>query len=366
MLDHDIKLGLEILLTSIANGKHALVAEHRNVYTHFLNADIHPKCKQVLRVAHSSHAEIAGLIKDRKYVLRIEASCTKNTISQSSSSTTCEWNTSLQWIADRGTVPESSVVVENHHDYDLFLYAAKQYQEEFYTKKFSVSIRAIAGGGSQTPVVYDRALRDQNEFVLCIIDSDKICPSQTGSQMTSDCSRLHSNKLSTWVTHFSSLPVREVENIIPVTLIEDMLAKTASAQQPIANFDELKEFIRQQENKSYWYYLDLKEGTKISSLSLGNCASFWQQVARDRLSRRHANNSCLSSLTCRCSSHCLIVPGISNNLLAMMISYLDPDNSRKSSKELWSRAKTSHNFTHWEEVGRLVSLWGMAMPKVRS
>lgn len=353
-----VKEGLDSLLHSIANGNHALTANTTKILKHLLQANLSDQYKSVLLFTLTRHAEIQSEAASSAYKIIIIHH--DDAIIEAASDRS--WKISLRWLAEN-EFPKSSLLSENERDFYLFYQSSIHFKSKI---KFSrnVFICSLHGGGADTPKVYDSQLRSRINFVFCITDSDKRSPLMKPKSTSEKCNKLYINNKNDWVTMFYSLPVREIENLIPKNLISDALAFENNPS-CLDRYEQLNKI--QIEFPVAWLYFDLKEGTTIKSIQ-GACKDFWQPISKNALISKNIKPSCQNEFTCKKDAcECLIAPSISKNLVDTIINYIkSPEKTYKSQAEIIKRVLSSDNSENWLNLGEKITSWGAAFEKTRS
>lgn len=354
-----IQSGLAQLLYSVSSGKHA-IASSPSTAKHLNNDKILPIQKSILTKIYNQSSELIAQAQKSKFKIRVTSDFPEGIRSTS----TNEWVISLRFLADNG-VPDSTIIGEDLSDIDVFKICGEQYKAE---KKIATKIhlKGINGGGASTPKVYEEEIKQNSSFAFCITDSDKIHPEKNHNTTSEKCKNTCADYLNIdkkekgWVTTHEILTSREIENFIPINIVDDCIH---SSRDPIiaSNLSAIKEAITS--NPMAWDYIDLKEGTKLGKI-IQNKPGFWDQIIIKNTKLGLCNDLCVKNKECRNKDECTcqITPGISKKILDHIIEYL----KTHSTHEMTKRASTSQNLENWFHIGELICSWGASFPKTRS
>ncbi len=350
--DANVRSALEVLLYAVGRGEH-VIAAHPSVARWLLSIDLSPVPRTVLRQVLDSAPDLLARLKSTKFRVRVVAEGVHPLRIDAS-----EWSLPLEWIRANG-VPISCILGENTRDAELFRVAAMQHGALVRTG-VSIQIDVGSGGGADTPRVLATEITAKRRFVLCITDSDKVCPTAPQNHTSSECTRISSS--NDWITTHVALNEREVENLLPTNLVEDVILALSPS-----DLDERLEALKRiaAKNDKAWAFFDLKEGTSLNAM-FGACSKFWTEFREHPVCRNGSNTKCIDEGKCLAESRdackCLIAPPLGHKIVDHVIAYLAKQSTHASAK----RSSTSSNAARWGEIGALVCEWGAATPKLRS
>lgn len=347
----NVRSALEQLLYAIGRGEHVMAATPA-VTRHLLSAELSPLPKTVLRQVLDMAPDLLSRLQGAQYRVWIVAEgANPARIDQ------FEWELPLEWIRDNG-VPMSCVLGENMRDAELFRISAEHHRVLARTGN-AVRLDVASGGGADTPRVLAAEITNQRRFVLCVTDSDRSCPSAPQNHTSNECARLSSS--ANWITGHHVLVEREVENLLPLNIVDDALEAMGPSEMT-SRLTALKEVASN--SPEIWAYLDLKEGTPLKA-KFGPCASFWESV-KEHQSCYTTQSDCIAEKKCLATSKvdckCLLAPPLGQRIPDHVCAYL----AQRSIHSAATRASTSVNAERWVEIGALVGEWGAAIPKLRS
>lgn len=350
--DGNIRSALEQLLYAVGRGEHAM-AVHPPTARHLLQIQLSPMPKAVLKHALENAPNLLAQYRVAKFRVRIVVEGKDpRKIGDS------EWSLPLDWVRSNG-VPTSCVLGENTRDAELFRMAAEQYLARVRTG-CTIKLNVAGGGGADTPRTLATEIKNRRQFVLCITDSDKACPVAPESHTSRECAEI--GRATGWIAWHFSLEEREIENLLPVNLVEDVVQSLGQS-----DLDDKLESLKciAAQDALVWRYLDLKNGTPLR-LMFGACSKFWEQFREHSICLNSSRRACIDDARCAAASRadcaCFIAPPLGQRILEHVGTYL----AKRSTQEAAKRSSTSANAARWGEVGALVSEWGVAAPKVRS
>lgn len=209
---------LENLATARREGKHLIVGKSSTL--HFL-ADwekLSDRCRGTYRQAASRVAEEMGLAQH--LALKVVVNFTVTTPSTSGTHDRRIITLPLSFFSDSRSVQPSQILVENLVDADLYILLGKYFGKESKLSGISVVLEPLHGGGSTTALVYEKEQRTGKGFCICIVDSDRDCPSGAlGSTARAVLQVEDGTKPFTGVF----IPnLRTAENLIPCFVLEEI------------------------------------------------------------------------------------------------------------------------------------------------
>lgn len=346
------RASLEPLLTAVGKGEHVLVGRP-TVSRHLLQTELSPFPRTVLRQVLDMAPDLLAGLEKTNFRVRIVADgrgpCRV---------AAAEWTIPLDWFRIHG-VPTNSVLGENTRDAELFRVSAVHHQA-LNRSGLEIRLDVTSGGGADTPRVLATEIAGQRRFVLCVTDSDQSCPTAPKSRMNKECSSIVEG--SNWVAIHFSLEEREMENLLPRNLVQDVITNLSPSDFD-ARYADLDAISRK--NPASWAYLDLKDGTSLT-FAFGLCGPFWEEFIDHLPCRESCKKDCLAQRRCMATSRadcrCLLAPSLGHRIVDHVRDHLSACSPHASAK----RCSTSANAQGWLKVGALVEEWGAAMPKIRS
>lgn len=194
---------------------------------------------------------------------------------------------------------------ENLTDCELYVNAIAQYYTELprSLREIRLSQRFEPGGGNNTHTSYSRHKSLSLDLCLCIVDSDKSCPTESSGDTAKFVQNVDKNDQSPYCSHLL-IDAYSAENLLPLDEINRQY-KIGKNEQQIADFNVV-ENIRKLPS---WRYLPLKKGIKGKDLKSSSARSaYWNA----QLSLIGVKTLCCSTSNCECQ----IVPNLNEKTLA--------------------------------------------------
>ncbi|WP_350998099.1 hypothetical protein [Shewanella sp. TB7-MNA-CIBAN-0143] len=210
---------------------------------------------------------------------------------------------------------ESVIIAENSIDIRFFTSLTKAYIKTKGIKGISLSYRSVLGGGDTTHQVINDHQSDQDGPAICILDSDKTYP---GGNFGSTAAKVFELVKSEKLTKIITTESREVENIIPFSILKSIFSNNKMQLEKINKYEKFRD-ITLGSNLPI-KYIDFKKGLK---LCLANKKGddehniFW----RNTFSSLGIANICACISPKKCT--CLIVDGFGSDLLRTVVEYLE-------------------------------------------
>ncbi|MGM9322553.1 hypothetical protein [Deinococcus aquaticus] len=169
------------------------------------------------------------------------------------------------------------------------------------------------GGGGDTTAEEFKNLSTNDRFILCIVDNDKKYPNcgigQTAKKI------IDYTKLRILDNAFVYIiDAREIENVIPLSLIERNISANDARKSVIQYVNRL-----QIQSGDFRRYLDIKSGIKITSyreyILNPDYRRFWGSNLED-VARVMGTDGCLCGAN-KC--HCLMLPAFGSNMINIIL-----------------------------------------------
>lgn len=348
----NLRSALEQLLYSVSRGEHALAGKPGTV-RELLKYEFSPVPKAILKQVLDQAPSLMAGVNQALYRIRILADGTMP-IRHSQG----EWRIPLEWIHVNG-VPTSYVLGENARDAELFR-ASAQHQRALSRRGNAFRVDIGGGGGADTPLVLVTEIASKRRFILCITDSDKSCPDSPINHTSNECRKIVDG--TNWVATHLSLSAREIENFVPINIIEDTINSLSPSE-----FDGRLEVLKSllEINEDAWSYFDLKDGTSLR-LAFASSSEFWRLFVEGDHCKETSDPKCLIEekclAHCREACKCQIAPPLGHRIIDRVRDYL----ANHSVHTIARRSSTSLNYSGWAYIGDIVCSWGAATPKLRS
>lgn len=254
------------------------------------------------------------------------------------------WQLSLldavNWLSER-----TKLISEGLDDTALYEQAAKCYaiKEDLPINNIALS-HEITGGCGGAPSIIDQKIKEKTSPILLILDSDKLSPSHTGHPSLLKCKKRQKDEV---VYYFKELRARELENIIPLSFIEESILKLDEDNHRdslVNGVDVLKKF--NQTNGVHYLYLDIKNGTCFNRvITQGIAVSDFFSTVPAFEGCSCANKVCKGKIS----------PPLGTNIITIVRDYLQNDPLRRNDKRVMPGLPLD-----WIEAGELVYSMGFA------
>lgn len=239
--------------------------------------------------------------------------------------------------------PSTVLLLENQTEGRWYLWLASRHaRKKLGGARVELSVRG--GGGSTLSREVQEIVRKQNELCLCIVESDMEHPD--GARGSTALTALRAASAPHCFVHV--LGVREVENTLPIELLEEV-APHLNRTEEILIYRRLWDGDKAGKAAPY---LDLKQGERWCDLrdEASPRCEVLQLAASIVAAQEH---DCEETSCTRKNCRCTLLPGLSNGLMAAIERRLD---ERPAFKEVdtceWLQRE-------WEEIGKALVAWGL-------
>lgn len=242
-------------------------------------------------------------------------------------------NEDLSWL-----IQPTNIYGEHLSDVHFMESSAIYYAMKIKLNQNNIRIKKdMTGGcGNVFSIVSGKAREKQPSAFAIVIDSDKTFPEKKPTINYEECVQAASKIAPPHLIHL--LDEREMENIIPLELLEAAFSESSDSPLPWKKIDQLAGFNR--EHPEHYKYIDIKNGeceTTINN-SKHHCVRFFSHIKRGETCNSHKESACL----------CL-TPGLGDKTLEKINNYI----SRVSSHKL-SEMKFHKNKNGWDSIGKLI------------
>ncbi len=340
---------LETIVLSVFHGKNALFAKKRTL-DWMMNQGLSAAAKSVcLKVKnrlpeYSSLRDIIGL---KVIIVSADKDLAINKFGF--------WELPLN-LLEKNPVSSCSLLTENLSDADIYLIAAEHYKKHHKINGLITELTPVGGGGNQIYPAFMRFVERREGFCLSITDTDRDYPSAESNDTSKSCKTLAEE--CRWIAAHMDVPARELENILPINIVEDAIFDDRGAVDLHERFEKVKE--RVSDNSVALLYCDLKMGTKFSWSTTvhGNHEKtrFWRDFLE---SKNPPLRACERSCGDECE--CFMIDSLGERVADKFLDFCKKNSVQKQ----YERMKTSANAEQWLDVGKAVFNWGVATPRTR-
>ncbi|PDW04710.1 hypothetical protein [Candidatus Viridilinea mediisalina] len=256
---------------------------------------------------------------------------------------------SFQYFADNPVLSSKiTLLTENSLDGKVFEQIARYY---LYSKSLGhvrLAYDPHGGGGQTTGDEFANIQQAKDRLCLCIVDSDRQIPN---GSLGSTAKYLLDKRDSTLpFCHIHVLPVRELENIMPIELYRRLADKDVNRRDMFNNLKKMRELGLIDAIK----YIDVKKGMRLFDLRCKNQNDskykFWSHI----FSSLELQIECYSNKICEKREHCecTVIAGMGDKTLEVTLKALEQirDADLKELMEDYCQA-------YWDELGSLFVSW---------
>jgi len=268
---------------------------------------------------------------------------------------------------DSGWIQPSVLLAEDAGDARFYEHVARAHVAHEKLSGIEIRCSRRGGGGSSTEDQLDAAA--QERLVVCIVDSDRDWPDasdgQTARKVLQVLERLRADHPAVEVL---VLPCREIENLIPGSLVLDALPSNTDAtlRSRIADASEAGVLGRDE----LFHYLDIKKGMSLCDV-LGSQPEAKQDFLRDVYSRlgrpspqeRPCQDACRGTRDTPCSRF----DGLGDHLFRHVVSYAVEQTPHKLAEYLFSKKQQESDCGPiWTDLADVLLSWTCAFKPIRA
>ena len=355
---------LENLATARREGKHLVVGKGTTLNSLAAWKKLSSRCRGALRQAASRATEEMGLA--RHLALRVVVSSSATTPSVSGPEDHRVITLPLSFFSDSQSVQPSRILAENLVDADLYISLGEYFGKESGLRGISVVLEPLHGGGSTTASVYAREQRTAKAFCICIVDSDRKCPSNAlGSTARAVLDSEDAGKPYTAV-HIPNL--RTAENLIPYGVLEGIAYNDIPARSgPIPtrqNVARLVQKLAHGTSPEVRLWIPLKLSSPVSFNGILDMATAEGTKAYWRGWARVIGSYCKVSSTCKQQNRCCRTEACTCEILPTATGLLEDAvdfMKKKSPQELSEYVAPDLTLkAEWMRTGLVTFSWGCA------
>ncbi|WP_261499140.1 hypothetical protein [Acidovorax bellezanensis] len=341
---------LEAIALSVFHGKNSLYAKKRTLEW-ICAQQLSQAAKSVcLRIKNrlSEYASLRDFIKIKIIVVSSDRELSFNDAGL--------WELPLSAL-ENNPISTCTLLAENLSDADIYLIAAEHYRRHNKINGLITNLTPIGGGGNQIYPAFLRFVDRKETFCLSVTDTDKDYPSAESNDASKSCKALAGERR--WIADHIDVPARELENILPVNIVEDAIFNDDGCVELHERFSKVKGGT--ENSPDALLYCDLKKGTKFlwAGDAHGNKdkARFWTDFLG---SKNPPINGCGNGCNEKCE--CFMIESLGERIAEKFLEHC----RKISGQKQYERMKTSANADQWLEVGKVVFDWGVAIPRSRT
>lgn len=153
------------------------------------------------------------------------------------------------------------LITENQEDASFYKLIAKHYIDYKRLKGIKICFEIKPGGGDNTARVLEETVISRERLCLCIVDSDRKFPDDSGGTTKMHVENFAADK-SQDIWKVRILDVHEVENLIPIEWMEKCNTENCIPLEAIDFLKHLKRKVPEEKDNAPVYYFDIKDGIK--------------------------------------------------------------------------------------------------------
>lgn len=266
---------------------------------------------------------------------------------------------SQHYISGSKELLPAIILAENRTDACFYRELARVYSEFNFGRNFLfINTEQVGGGGDTTSDEFEHLY---NSYLFrpfyCIVDSDKAHPRQGHIGKTAKGVMTKAEASPLLKFNFSILDMMELENILPVKMIEEVNGNENKQQSNLYLKSISNLYFMEKEKPELFFHSDLKEGVNFKkALELDRShGGFWLKEKWPTI-----NDQCLVDRICSCNPCCHIIRKGPSKLLEKSLGLVQT----KSANDI-KETMPDYLWSVWCKYGAIVFSWGCARPNVR-
>lgn len=342
------RMGIETISYSAARGEHFIFANRALITKLESDINLSSVARGVFSQIRIEYSFIASVLKQLHYRVHIVP-----TPGKPAKKSSTEWILPIAHVAAKGLRP-TVLLGENSFDSDVYAFAAQHYRIASKLKDVHLRISSRNGNGSGVSGELERISKAEEEFCLCITDSDRFCPTSGFGDIAAATEKIV--KGSNWVITHQAPESRELENALPAQLIDEVALELGMS-------DEINSAIGSI-GPDAALFADLKGGTSkywIEKTVTDEQAKKYWNIKADKKFKGMVMRDCSAVPCSKDGCLCVVFPKVTKDLAKHVHALLEND----SAHETYRRSKSSFNFEDWLRLGRNVLEAGAAPRPMR-
>lgn len=246
------------------------------------------------------------------------------------------------------------MLAENEDDISFYKMLGQFYVRESKIGKIKIDFEPRNGGGSTTYGVLQRIIEEKNRMCLCIVDSDKKYGNAEPRETMQKVKEIANRNMQDYF-EVILLDVHEIENLIPINVLEQIIKKLNISKQGI---DFMRFLVREDCSlESPVFYFDLKKGIPLKAYFLEEDADKERERKYRKLSAyRKYWRLYIEKFGVKIEDkNDYIIEGICDKTLRHALDYF---NDIKKQEKLESFEIEPYLKNSWMEIGEKVYCWG--------
>lgn len=260
------------------------------------------------------------------------------------------------------TTLKTVILSEDHDDCRLYQIIGNSFvYNNSAFRNLKIQCELLGGGGTSIVDHYDVLRANRERFCLCICDSDKL---YDGASLGDNAKKLLKSEQSDNIkTEVFVLPVRDIDNLIPLNLLDNLCVCYVDYCRP-RKFIEAVDKLSISVARSYF---DMKNGLSLNNLlsrpNADQLRMLWCGVISCLNGHYDEVKPCF--LTCECDGGCkpsdCTITGFGDRLLQLTVQEYDRLSPRERAHSICNATKQ-----YWHDIGLFVLSWCCAKSPLRS
>ncbi len=353
--DHDCCQGITAIFEAVYRGEHYALGARDTLSALAVNPNLAPLTRTVVATVQANLSTLGAIATQICTKLQV----THGRVATCKRTAATDWEVPLKEIGIQG-VRKVVLLTENLNDAKAYEHAARQYQVSI-GMRGQVTLEKAGGGGSTTPESFENYTKIEKRWCLCITDSDRMCPSDNMDVTAQKCNEIA--KSDSLVASHVDLPVREIENILPIAFLAEAIPVTHQAY-----WDWHRDKLCKLRSDAH-RYCDIKKGTTFRQIFSYEVHTpkqiYWGSVTTDLKNAAALTSECIDSSECEQEAptdcRCFLARGFGGKVLELVVDRLDGRTAHQSER------LTRHDLNRelWMDIGRSVFNWACAPQKTR-
>lgn len=247
------------------------------------------------------------------------------------------------------------IVTENPDDVQLYKIIGQYYMKHSKVGNIKIAFEEKAGGGDTTGRVLEQVIKSKNRMCLCFVDSDKQYEGASPGNTMGKVMNIIKNQSQDFF-EVVLLELQEIENLIPLNILERIGKDISNSQKGI----DFYKFLISKANDMgdfAFYYFDIKKGISKKHFILKENAT--EQEKRAFRKREKYRNYWVSYITEYGEKIDIteeyVIPGICEKVLNHAIVHFQ-EMVREESYDKYKVNSYIEKF--WLEYGKKIISWG--------
>lgn len=263
----------------------------------------------------------------------------------------------IEKIAMKELTGKTLIVTENIEDIGLYKIIGQYYIRRKRLGNVRIDFEERNGGGSTIATVVKEIISESMRMFICILDSDKkYADQQSPGDTMKKVIETVEDKMTNYNYDILPLEIHEVENLIPISVLEMVVTKKCLNEEALKF---MKRLIKNDSSScSPVFFFDLKKGIPANKIVKDKNADAQEKkrFAKNQLYRIYWEKYiCEYGILidqCECSG--AIIPGVCDNILKYSIEYC-----RDYLMQTFEETQIDLYMEKiWMEIGERIYCWG--------